>query len=412
MQIISGTPRMKRAMRNPQIAFNLAFKPWQIQPFFIHPVLPGETLKNALLMSRCVSDPLKDKLMGWWLEHYVFYVDHTQLDIADALVQMHLDASTSMAAYTSAANVKMFHNGGINFVSKCLDAVKAWYFRDEAEAEPTAIDGLPPAKINHDGWWQSMKRETVMPANDHELPGDNPVMPDGAPAGFATQYSQWEAMRAAGLTVATFEDYLRTFGVSVPKENDEELKRPELVRYSKEFTYPTNTVEPTTGVPSSAAVWSVSERADKDRYFKKPGFLFGVTVVRPKVLLSNIKGTLTSYMDSAFNWLPAIVADLPFTSLEEFAYNAGPAPLAYGAGTEDYWIDVKDLFLYGEQFRNHDTTAQGNSVALPDTTGNHRYASLAMADALFAGAAANRFFRADGLLSLNIASSAHRDTST
>ena len=162
MKIISGTPRMKRAMRNPQIAFNLAFKPWQMQPFFIHPVLPGETLKNALLMARCVSDPLKDKLMGWWLEHYVFYVKHTQLDIADHLVAMHLDASTDMSSFASAANAKMFHNGGINFVSKCLDSVKEWYFRDEDEAEPTAIDGLPPAKINHDGWWQSLKRESVL----------------------------------------------------------------------------------------------------------------------------------------------------------------------------------------------------------------------------------------------------------
>lgn len=412
MKIITSTPRMKRSMRNPQMSFNIAFKPWQMQPFFIHPVLPGETLKNALLMTRCVSDPLKDKLMGWWLEHYIFYVKHTQLDIADALVQMHLDASSDMSSHVSAAKLKHFHNGGINFVEKCLNLVKLWYFRDEGETEPTAIDGLPPAKINLDGWWQSMKRESQLPPNNHELPGDNPGIPDGAPAGFGTHYTQWEAMRAAGLTVATFEDYLKTFGVSVPAEQNEELNRPELVRYSKEFTYPTNTVEPTTGVPSSAAVWSVSERADKDRYFNTPGFLFGVTVVRPKVLLSNIKGTLTSYMDNGFNWLPAIVADLPFTSLEEFAYNSGPAPMAYGAGTEDYWIDVKDLFLYGEQFRNHDLSAQGNGVALPDTTGNHRYASLAMADALFAGAAPFRFFRSDGLLSLNIASSAHLDTST
>lgn len=409
VSIIQGRPQFQRKMRNPQISFNLQHKPWQIQPFFIHPVLPGETMKNALLQSRIVSDPLKEKLMGWWAEHYIFYVKHTDLDIATDLVEMHLNASKSMAGFTSAANAKLFHNGGINFVDKCLSKVKQWYFRDEGEAEPTAIDTLPPAKINHEGWWQSMKLESVMPANDNELPGDNPVIPDGAPAGFTTHYSQWEAMRAAGLTVATFEDYLKSFGVKVEKNQDEEEKRPELIRYSKDFVYPTNTVDPTTGVPSSAAVWSLAERADKDRYFSEPGFLFGVTVVRPKVLLSNIKGTLTSYMDSAFNWLPAIIADLPFTSLEEFAYNAGPAPMAYGAGTEDYWIDVKDLFLYGEQFRNHDASSQGNAVALPTTAGNLRYATLAMADAMFTGA--NKLFRQDGLLTLNIASSAHKDTS-
>lgn len=403
-----AAPVMKRGLRNPQVSYNLMFRPWQMQPFFIHPVLPGESMKNALFMTRCVSDPLKDKLMGWWLEHYIFYVKHTDLAVGDDLVEMHL-SNASTAALNSAANAKLFHNGnGINYVQLCLDAVKKWYFRDEGEAEPTAIDGLPPAMINHDGWWQSGKLASQMPANDHELPGDNPGIPDFAPAGFSTHYTQWEAMRAAGLTVATFEDYLKTFGVSVESERDEEQKRPELVRHDRTFAYPTNTVEPTTGVPSSAAVWSVSERADKIRYFKEPGFLFGIMVARPKVQLSSIKGTMTSYMNDAFSWLPAIVQDLPFTSLKEFTPTGGPAPQAYG---ENYWVDVKDLLLYGEQFRNHDLATQGNSVALPTTAFNHKYATLAMADALFSGPSANRFLRADGLLSLNIASSAYKDTS-
>ena len=398
---------MARKMRKPQIAYNLAFKPWQIQPFFIHPVLPGETMKNALLMARCVSDPLKDKLMGWHLEHFMFYVKHTDLDIASDLVNMHLNAAHSMTAFNEAANLKHFHpGGGINYVRRCLEVVRFWYFRDDGETEPAAIDGLPPAKINQDGWWQSAKLASDLPANTHELPGDNPQIPHGAPAGFTTQYAQWEAMRAANLTTATFEDYLKTFGVKVAPEQDEEEKRPELIRYHREFTYPTNTVEPTTGVPSSAAVWSVSERADKDRYFDEPGFLFGVVVVRPKVLLSSITGTATAFMNDAYSWLPAIVQDLPFTALRQFATATGPAPVATG---QDYWIDLRDLFMYGEQFRNHDMTQQGNGVALPSTTMNTRYPTLAMADALFTGAAANRFFRLDGMLMLDIASSVHKD---
>lgn len=409
IQLVRPQPQMSRKMRNPQISYNLKFKPWQMQPFFIHPVLPGETMKNALVMARCVSDPLKEKLMGWWLEHYVFYVKHTDLDIAQDLVEMHLNAAYNMTAHNSAANLKMFHpGGGINFVQKCLDAVKYWYFRDDDEAEPALIDGLPPAKINHDGWWQSAKLESAMPTNEHELPGDNPVIPDNAPPGFATHYAQWEAMRAASLTTATFEDYLKSFGVRVPAEQDEEEKRPELIRFHKDFTYPTNTVEPTTGIPSSAAVWSISERADKDRYFSEPGFLFGVVVARPKVLLSAITGSLTSFMNDAYAWLPAIVQDVPFTALREFATGAGPAPQAYG---QDYWVDVRDLFTYGEQFRNHDCSDQANAVALPSATMNTRYASGAMADALFSGAADKRWFRLDGLLSLNIASSVHKDYS-
>lgn len=408
VRLVSPRPQMARKIRKPQIAYNLQFKPWQIQPFFIHPVLPGETMKNALFMSRCVSDPVKDKLMGFHLEHFIFYVKHTDLDIANDLVAMHLDATHDMSAHYEPADLKFFHpSGGINFTRRCLDAVRYWYFRDDGEPEPPTIDGLPPAKINIDGWWQSAKLESDMPTNDHELVGDNPVIPDGAPAGFTTQFAQWEAMRAANLTSATFEDYLKSFGVRVPAEHDEEEKRPELVRYHREFTYPTNTVEPTTGIPSSAAVWSVSERADKDRYFKEPGFLFGVVVARPKVLLSAITGSVTAFMNDAYAWLPAVVQDLPFTALREFASATGPAPIATG---EDYWIDLRDLYTYGEQFRNHNLSQQGNGVALPSADMNVRYATTDMANAIFAGTeATQKFFRLDGMLMLDIASSVHKD---
>lgn len=407
VQVIQPSAQFKRRMRSPQHPFNLMIKPWQIQPSYIVPVLPGETLKNALVSMRCVSDPLKDKLMGWWLEHYVFYVKHTDLDIGDDLIEMHLDATKDMSGLTAAANIKHFHAGGIDYVGKCLDAVVRWYFRDEDEVEPTAIDGMKPAKINHDGWWESAKLESEAPTADHLLPGDEPQIDPLAPAGYADEYAQWQHMIAAGMTDATFEDYLRSFGVKVRKDamNDEEAKRPELLRYIQKFTYPTNTVEPTTGVPSSAAVWSESARLDKDRFFKEPGFIVGYTVCRPKVLLSNIVGSMTSYMDRFDNWLPAMLQDMPFTSLLEFATASGPAPQAYG---EDYWLDLRDLFIYGEQFRNHDASVQGNAIALPDTSLNVDYGTTAMANAFFSGEA--NFFRIDGVFMPSIAGKAGRDT--
>lgn len=403
-EIVMASPKSKRAPRSPQHPFNLSVKPWQIQPHFIAPVLPGETLKGLFHMSRVVSDPIKDKLMGWWCEYYYFYVKHTDLDARQTLVDMHV-TNASTASLNSAASAAHFHNGGINYVKLCLDKVLEWYFRDEDEAEPTALAGMPPAKINHDGWWQSMRLEDAATNSEHELVGDNPVIPDGAPAGFSAQYAQWEAMRAVGLTAATFEDYLKSFGVSAPQSEDEELRRPELLRFVKDFTYPTNAVEPTTGVPSSAVVWSISERADKARYFAEPGFLFGVQVVRPKVFLSAITGSLTSYMGTAYDWLPRIVDDLPWVSVREFASGAGPAPVAY-TGTDDYFVDFRDLFLHGEQFRNH--AEQFNAVALPDASGNVKYATEAMADALFVAGTAEKI-RTDGIVTLNIASAVSRD---
>lgn len=416
VSLASAMPTTRRRNRSPQHPFNIMAKPYQIQPFMIAPVLPGETMKNLMCMARCVSDPLKDKLMGWWYETYFFYVKHTDLDIADQLVNMHLNAQADTSALFGAADPKNFHSFGINYVKACLDSVVKWYFRDADDATIHTLDGQPIAKIGADGWWQSAKVHTDVPVNDDNLPGDAPSIPDHIPPGFEQHYAQWEMMRAASLTAATFEDYLSTFGVKTPQDNsrDEEMKRPELLRYSKEFTYPTNTVDPATGKPSSAAVWSVSARAEKDRFFREPGFIIGVQVIRPKVLLSRIAGTLTSFMYGALDWLPALLRDEPFTSLRQFANNTGPLPVNWG---DSYWVDMKDLFIHGEQFRNHDLSAQGNSVVLPtwrdapdhlDTD----YVTQADVDAMFVGAtAAERFFRTDGLVTLAIASPVHKDTS-
>ena len=64
----------RRVMRNPAHPFKLRTKPYQIQPCMISPVLPGETMKNLVHMSRVVTKPIKDPLVGWWYENYVFYV--------------------------------------------------------------------------------------------------------------------------------------------------------------------------------------------------------------------------------------------------------------------------------------------------------------------------------------------------
>lgn len=415
MRIIQQNPRMRRRMRSPQHPFNLRVQPWQVQPCFIAPVLPGETMKKLDLMARVVGDPVKDKLMGWWCEYFVFYVKHTDLAIRNDLVQMHLDQNYNTSGLHSAASVKEYHRaGGINYTKLCLDEVIRWYFRDDDEVEPTAIDGVPVSKINFDGWWQSFRKGThanpAAGANDGQLPGDVTNIPDdNVPAGYTSQYAQWEAMVAAGVTKLTFEDYLRSWGVSVPAEQDEELRRPELLRYRREFTYPTNVVEPTTGVPSSAPIWSFAMSADKDRYFKEPGFLFAVQVVRPKVLLANAGGSLAHYMTKAFDWLPKTLHELPFMSLKSFDASGGPAGPFSTALADTYWVDLKDLLLYGDQFYNH--TDQRNTVPLPTVSGNIRYPEEADAAALFVNAA-TKFIRTDGIVSMQIASSVHEDTST
>ena len=176
------------------------------------------------------------------------------------------------------------------------------YFRNEEDGawNSKLIDTLPIANVNKTTGLESLRDQTASsPANDHELPGEISELPFGIPGTFAAAYSQWEQMRALKITQASFEDYLRQFGQSLPEQTEDE-SRPELIRYVREYTYPSSIVEPTTGVPTNAANWSIAERADKDRFFKEPGFLFGVCLFRPKVYYSNQKGARSCALADAY----------------------------------------------------------------------------------------------------------------
>lgn len=426
IQIATAQPAMQRKIRTPRHAFYVEHKPWVIQPTMIAPVLAGETLSSLLWQKRVVSDPLKSKLTGWWVEDYFFYVKHTDLQNRDLLQMMHLAQGTDMAPMRGGATVRneWYYGagaGGINWLKFCTDEVVRWYFRDENEPlEPKlgagADGGSHLASINNDGWWQSGKLAAQIPGdtiNSSELPGENPVIPDGVPTGFENHFLQWEQMVAIGLTDATFEDYLKSFGVTVAKNNDEELRRPELLRYYRSFEFPSNSVVPETGAVSSALSAVTQQRADKDRFFAEPGFIVGYQVVRPKVYLANLKAPLVNYMDNAYRWLPAILMDQPYTSLIEFAAANGANPSGGVVNAADgWWVDLRDLFMHGDQLVSLGTgTAHKTDVALPSAAdGRSRFPTAAECDAPFLGAATARWLRTDGVISLSIKSRI-RDTS-
>jgi len=85
------------------------------------------------------------------------------------------------------------------------------------------------------------------------------------------------------LTEQTYEEYLTTYGVKMPQV---ELHKPELIRYVRDWKYPTNTFDPTDGSAASAVVWSIAERADKRRFFTEPGFYLRVLGCAAKVYRS------------------------------------------------------------------------------------------------------------------------------
>jgi len=393
--------RMGRTMRNPRHTFILEQRPFEITPFLIAPVLPGETLKNFSWQARAVSKPIKQPLVGWWLEYYVFYVKMRDLAERDTLTAMLIDPATSITSIDLNAATTWTYGfaGALDYVQMCLDRVVDEWFRDEGEVSGDFVitAGRPAAKINSDSWLDSVVDRTVLldPDDPHLTVGG-----DGYITGseIDTTMRQWEFLRSMNLTQMDYDDFLATFGI---KPTAVERHRPELLRYARDWQYPSNTINPSDGAPTSAVSWSISERGDKNRFFKEHGFIFGVTVARPKVYLEKQKGAGVGMLSNAYNWLPAIMADDPRTSLKEYAAGAGPITTT----TNAYVVDVRDLFLYGDQFVNFALTEADMSIVdLPNAAlTNKKYPTSAEVDLLFTAASPANIITQDGVFSMAIA---------
>lgn len=395
-QVVPQT-RSARVPRRPQHTFNVEVRPWQLVPFFIAPVLPAETMKNLLLQSRVVSDPVSNPLIGWWCEFYFWYVKHRDLDepLRSTLINMMIDPSVSVPAGT-ASNEFFQNTGAADFVAACYQRCVSMYFRDMGETGIGKIGNYEVAQISQQTFMDSALLESAYTAGS---PGLVVGVDDTITGQEIDQtWLLWQQYRSANLTHMTYEEYLSTYGIPLPA-GGEGSRRPELVRFVRDWSYPTNTINPTDGMPSSALSWAVSERADKDRFFREPGWLFGMTCIRPKCYLRNQRSTVSAYLKDALAWLPAVLGDNPEYSLRKFAASTGPLSLT----TADYRVDLKDLFLYGEQFANYDfaTTPAKNWVALPTATLSKKYPTGTDADAMFKTAPANKI-RMDGIVSLNI----------
>lgn len=402
LQVVRETNRVARKGRYPVHTHLIEHRPLQIQPFLLAPVMAGETMKNLSFQARVISDPLASgagNILPWWCEHYFFYVKARQL-VKTQFENMTLDGTA--LGVVDAANAKTYHVGGnIDWLKRAMQfCVEEGGFRNEGEAWDVAgatLDGLPmAAAVRHGtGWHDSLMADTtVVPAvNDLQNPhAEGVVLP--------AHLEAYERMRAMRLIDMTFEDYLETMGVSVRQQ--ETFEKPELLRVVSNWSYPANTVEPTTGLPTAAASFSVSERADKDRFFNEPGFIIGLTVVRPKIFMANQKSAASIALDDPYSWMPRTLVDQPHITVQEFV-GGSTAPTGPLRGqTNGYWFDTRDLFKYGDQFISF-ANAAGYAPALPAASGEKRWMTGAMIDALFAAPAKNQF-RQDGVTRLSILS--------
>lgn len=401
-----------RVTRSPRHPFKLQHKPWVLQPFLLAPVLPGETMKNLLIQSRAVSDPITDPLAGWWLEYYIFYVKLTDLAARTEFQEMLIKPDSFSNSGLVAAAVDWKHytaEGGIRWSELCLQRVTEEFFRNEGETwNAAAIGGLPLAAVAEDraNWMQSLIMGDDLVALDVSIStaGDNAFTMSELEAA----KRDYDISKMFGLTEMTWEDYLEQNGVRTAVAQNPH--RPELLRHVREWTYPSNTIDPTNGTPRSAISYAVAERADKNRFFTEPGFIFGVTVCRPKVYYRNLGGSPAGFMQSPQSWLPASLVDDAWSSMTTHITTSGSGPSPIITDAQGYAWDNRDLLLYGDQFVNFDPSAAigQNMVALPSALGLREYPAEADIDGLFVSPTAD-MIRQDGVVSLQI-SGRQRDT--
>ena len=125
-------------------------------------------------------------------------------------------------------------------------------------------------------------------------------------------------------------------------------------------------------------------------------------MVRPKVYFKNLDTSFAMLMKDAYSWLPPSLANDPYASFVKVA--ASDPPL--DANTAAYYVDVKDLLIWGDQFVNFDlsTATKQNLVALPNAAlSNKRYPASTDADGLFVDTSAGvGKCIADGVVQLHI----------
>ena len=392
LQVI--TPGQTRTRKNRTPSFPIAgqVRPFGLYPLFVHPVLPGGTLEHATMKIRALSRPVKHPLAGAWMETWLCYVKFTDLD--RNLGDMFVTDGFSTAGHTAAANNERYfvRTGQIAWVQKCVERIHEAYFRHDQESMRT-IDSVPQVKLNASSWYQNAiytEAATALGANVATVEG---------------QLNAFEMMRHMAMTELTYERYLQQYGVQSVRTG---IGEPEILRYARSWVMPVNTVEATTGAPSSAWVWSDEITLDKPKLFQEPGFVIALACVRPKMYAKNIQSSMVGTLWGFSDWFPAYNLDTP----EAGARPVTVADALVSGATQELIVDYRDLLSHGEQFINCRT-----SVAYPypeATTPVHtaaqqpedlrgEYCTSADVDALFVGGTADlRCVYYDGMAQLRV----------
>lgn len=413
-----------RRQRRPKHTFNVRHLPYVIQPFMLAPVRPGETLVDMKTTLSAYSAPLASRNTGGWLEHVWFHVPVTAMPAATDIMNEFVDEAQALTSLTTAANEQYYYKGvtgSANWVDQCMKAVVAEYFRGDTEdgvreawdLHVISQDGvnMPIAAVASDGMLDSLMLLSELPA-DSSAPTEDAYV--GTLDALDAQRRTYDRLRLMGFRELTFEEWLHTQGVDVPKtaEVTGREAKPEMLRMHRQFVMPANAIDPTDGSAASALVWKKEVSGDKDYLFKVPGFIIGVTICRFKTYMGRQYSNAASAIFSATGFLPRIeefreddALALGFrteTDQERGPFGSGTADATSPSG--DYIYDILDLYFRGDQFVNDLTATDAGIVALPTAALQTRYPTKAMVQDLFAAEAtdADNMIFQDGRCDLTI----------
>lgn len=405
IKVVQPGESRQRFHRRPNFPIAGTMKPFGLYPIMCHPVLPGETLKSAKSKWSVVSQPLVNPLSGAWLESWLFYVKLTDLD--RDLGQMFISDTYSTSGWTASitADHLFTKTGGIAWIEKCLLRIEEAYFRNEGEASRVGVmdTGIPSVKMNMMSWYQNLMFEPAEVALNTTGEQDH-----------IEQMSAFQMLQQMQMTELTYEAYLEQYGVQSMKLG---IGEPEILRYSRSWTLPSNTIDPTDGTPSSAWVWKDEMKVEKDKRFDEPGFVIMLATVRPKMFQFHVQYSMIQNMWGFTDWYPAYNLTDPTAGVKRITSVDDVFHALWNASesSEDLLFDYRDLLNHGEAFLNDRGTnayptpfskgMDGQIAALPaDTRGE--YPLLTDVDALFVNAGADeKHLRVvyDGIVGLTIA---------
>jgi len=343
IQIVQPGETRRRHIRRPNFPITGTMKPMGLYPIMAHPVLPGETLKSATTKWQLVSQPIKNPLAGSWLESWVFYVKLTDID--RDLGQMFIADDYSTTGWTATVDVEsqFTKTGQINWIAQCMARIRDAYFKNEGE--PTVNVGAPDTyvpmiKLNQRSWYQNLMFEPAEVALDTTGERDH-----------TEQMNAYQMLTQMQMTELTYEKYLEQYGV---QSTNIGIGDPEILRYTRSWTKPVNHVDPSSGAPSSAWVWTDEMKMEKDKRFLEPGFIIQCAAIRPKFFnalqLYSMVGELWGFTD----WYPAYNLSDPTAGVRRIPSDTPVMdPSINGAeGTVQMLYDHRDLLNHGEQFVN------------------------------------------------------------